>query len=125
MSILHLLLSSGLGEPAKLIPNYDSLPISRKLMSLKGMLLKMYHDAGDYTEIKDTSELTLEKLEIPLPKARKYQSLSYDSTLTTADTKYESVIVDANNEERLIGFANRGFEIAGTINGRILMRKAL
>ncbi|MGI0015375.1 MAG: tyrosine-type recombinase/integrase, partial [Nitrososphaera sp.] len=127
VSILHFLLSSGWGdEPANLIRNYDMLPTSEKIKQLKIMLLKMYHDAGDRTEVKDPSELTLDTLEISLPASKKYESLSYGSALMTAEPKkYESVIVDANDEQRLVGFANRGFEIAGTINGRILMRKAL
>jgi len=126
VSILHFLLSSGWDDPAKLIKNYDMLSTSEKIMALKTMLLRMYHDAGDHTEIKDPSALTLDRLEIPLPTSKKYESSSYGTAvLMTESKKYESIIVDANDEQRLIGFANRGFEIAGTINGRILMRKAL
>lgn len=124
-SILHFLLSSGMDEPASLIRNYDLLPTSEKIKGLKTELLKMYHDAGDYAEIRDPSELTLENIGIPLP-TRKYESSSYGTALLMAGSKkYESVIVDADDDQRLVGFANRGFEIAGTINGRILMRKAL
>jgi hypothetical protein len=123
LSILHFLLSSGWDDPANLIKHYDTLPMAEKIAALKTMLLRMYHDAGDHAEIREPAELTLQKLEIPLPSTRVIEPSTYIAS--TSQYRFDSVIIEANDNQRLVAYSNRGYEIAGTANGKILMRKPL
>jgi integrase/recombinase XerD len=123
LSILHFLLSSGWDDPANLIKHYDTLPMSEKIAALKTMLLRMYHDAGDHTEIREPAELTLQKLEIPLPTTKNLEPATY--VISNSQNRFDTVIVESNDNQRLVAYSNRGYEIAGTLNGKILMRKSL
>jgi hypothetical protein len=91
--------------------------------SLKTMLLRMYHDAGDHAEIREPAELTLQKLEIPLPIANSLEATTY--VMSNSQNRFDGVIVEANDNLRLVGYSNRGYEIAGDVNGKIVMRRTL
>jgi hypothetical protein len=87
------------------------------------MLLRMYHDAGDHTEIREPSDLTLQKLEIPLPSTGVIERSTY--VASNSQNRFDSVIIEANDNQRLVAYSNRGYEIAGNTNGKILLRRAL
>ena len=97
--------------------------MSEKISALKTMLLRMYHDAGDHAEIREPESLTLQKLEIPLPNTSVLESTTYIQS--NSQNKFDSIIIESNDNQRLVTYSNRGYEIAGTVNGKILMRRTL
>jgi hypothetical protein len=87
-------------------------------------ILKVVHEAGDFLDISDPLKLTVEHLGITLPVRNDILTPS-GSVLLGNSRKFDSILLNAEDEQRVLAYANRGYEIAGTVNGRIMMRKAL
>jgi hypothetical protein len=121
------MVSGSYDEPSKLIKNYELLPTVEKIKALKATMLKVMHDAGDFTEITEPSKLTVEHIGCTLPvKVTPHPSFSPSGIVLLENTrKYDSILINENDEHRILAYANRGYEIAGTVSGRIIMRKAL
>jgi integrase/recombinase XerD len=124
LGVWHFMVSSGWGEPSTLIKNYDLLPTTEKVKALKSVMLKVVHEAGDFLEISDPGKLTVEHLGITLP-SRNNMPILAGPMLLENPRKYDSILLSGEDEQKVLTYSNRGYEIAGTINGRILMRKAL
>lgn len=111
------------GEPTTLIKNYDLLPTREKVSALKSVMLHVVHEAEDHLEILDPTKLAVEHVGISLP--RNSRLVTSGQTLLENPRKYESILLSAEDEHRILTYSNRGYEIAGTMKGRILMRKLL
>lgn len=128
LGIWHLMVSGAYGEPSALIKNYELLPTVEKIKALKTIMLKVVHDAGDFLDITDPAKFTVEHVGVSLPvRAISSSSVSAPSgTMLIENTrKYDSILINQDDEHRILAYANRGYEIAGTVNGRIMMRKVV
>ncbi len=123
LGVWHYMVCSGWGEPTTLIKNYDLLPTREKVSALKSVMLNVVHEAGDHLEILDPTKLTVEHMGISLP--RNQALVPSGQMLLENPRKYDSILLSAEDEHKILTYSNRGYEIAGTINGRILMRKTM
>jgi integrase len=128
LGIWYLMVASTLDDPHNVIKNYDSLPTKQKILALKTAMLETMREAGDNLDITDPSMLTVDMMGVTLP-IRSKSNPSYSDTNSSkpysnnSSIKYNTVIVNANDESKLIALANLGYEVAGNVNGKVLMRK--
>lgn len=126
LGMWHLLVDSSFDDPYKVIKNYDDLSATEKIKELKATMLKVMHDSNTFLDITDPAQLTPDFFGWTLPIRKKgNQSSSYPDSEHNNSKKYNTVIVNADDESKLIALANRGYEIGGNVNGRVLMRRLL
>ena len=81
------------------------------------------NDRRDRNNIGESSELTLEKLEIPPPTTRSLKPAAY--VISNSQNRFGSIMVEANDNQRLVAYSNRSYEIAGNVSVKTVVRGTL